>query len=253
MISLRRARSSASGTACWPASSVSSCRSCWYCSAQSTEAVTPSPQVGHAALEHQNELVTGREQAFAQEAGHLDRARRLLDAGADRRRPGGHPSGIAAHEHVVEIAQVAIDAQFREKRDPLEHLADLARRMLGRRAPQPALTGLAVRARGLHGRRTALQDDDRHLGMDGLSRGSLELGQGRGNQGADRADVDDDESMLVEPMPGTQEQSFAVRTVNYFIAQDPHERTALVFEAQGLAGLLLVIEQGAAAGVQRTQ
>ncbi len=89
--------------------------------------------------------------------------------------------------------------------------------------------------------------------MDGLSRGSLELGQGRGNQGADRADVDDDESMLVEPMPGTQEQSFAVRTVNYFIAQDPHERTALVFEAQGLAGLLLVIEQGAAAGVQRTQ
>jgi hypothetical protein len=159
------------------------------------------PQVSHAALEHENELVTRREQAVAQEAGHLDRARRLLDSGADRRWARGHAPCIAAHEHVVEIAKV--DAKLRQKCDPLEDLADLARRMLGRRAPQPALTGLSVRARGLRGRRPALQDDGRHLGTDGLSRGGLELGQSRGNQGSDRAVVHDDESMLVEPMPGT--------------------------------------------------
>jgi hypothetical protein len=45
--------------------------------------------------------------------------------------------------------------------------------------------------------------------------------------------------------------------VRDFIAQDPHERATLVFrhpgKAQDLAGLLLVIEQGAVAGVQRTQ
>ena len=216
-----------------------------------------SPQVGDTALEHENELVTGCEQAVAQEAGHLDRARRLLDSGADRRRARGHASCIAAHEHVVELAQVTIDAQLREKRDPLEDLADLARGMLGRRTPQPALAGLAVRAHGLHGRWPALQDDGRHLGTDGSSRGSLEFGQGCGHQGADRAVVHDDESMLVEPMPGTQEQSLAVGAVRDFIAQDPHERATLVFghpgKAQDLAGLLLVIEQGAAAGVQRTQ
>ena len=41
------------------------------------------------------------------------------------------------------------------------------------------------------------------------------------------------------------------------IAQDSHERATLVFRHQGkardLAGLLLVIEQGGAMGVQRTQ
>jgi hypothetical protein len=89
-----------------------------------------------------------------------------------------------------------------------------------------------------------------------LSGGGLELGQGRGHQGADRAIVDDDESMLVEPMPGTQEQSLAVGAVCDFVAQDSHERATLVFrhpsKAQDLAGLLLVIEQGAAAGLQGT-
>jgi hypothetical protein len=46
-----------------------------------------APQIGDAALEHEDELVGGRQQAVAQEAGHLDRARRLLDARADRGRP----------------------------------------------------------------------------------------------------------------------------------------------------------------------
>ncbi len=93
---------------------------------------TLPPQVSHAALKHENELVTGREQAVAQEAGHLDRARRLLDSGADRRRASGHASCIAPHEHVVELPKVAVDAQFGEECDPLEDLANLARGMLGR-------------------------------------------------------------------------------------------------------------------------
>lgn len=54
-----------------------------------------------------------------------------------------------------------------------------------------------------------------------------------------------------------QEQPFAIGAVGHFIAQDPHQRTALVLahpgKAQRLAGLLLVIEQGAATGVQRAQ
>jgi hypothetical protein len=57
-------------------------------------------------------------------------------------------------------------------------------------------------------------------------------------------------------MPGTQEQSLAVGAVCDFVAQDSHERATLVFrhpsKAQDLAGLLLVIEQGAAAGLQGT-
>ncbi len=109
--SLRRERNSASGTASWAASPDSSCRSCWNCSAQSTEAATPSAHRRHrsaAALEHENELIRGREQAVAQKASHLHRARRLLDSGADRRRASGHASCIAAHEHVVELAQISI-------------------------------------------------------------------------------------------------------------------------------------------------
>jgi hypothetical protein len=44
---------------------------------------------------------------------------------------------------------------------------------------------------------------------------------------------------------------------SHFIAQDSHQRATLVLghpgKAQRLAGLLLVIEQGAATGVQRAQ
>lgn len=77
------------------------------------------PQVGNAALEHEDELVGGCQQAVAQEAGHLDRARRLLGPGADRGRPGGHAPRIPAHQHVVEITQVLIDAQIRQEGDDL--------------------------------------------------------------------------------------------------------------------------------------
>jgi hypothetical protein len=105
-----------------------------------------SPQVGNATLEHEDELVGGRHQAVAQEAGHLHCARRLLDPGADRRRPGGHAPRVAAHQHVVEITQVLVDPQLGQERDALEHLGDLARGVLGRCAPQPALAMLTVRS-----------------------------------------------------------------------------------------------------------
>lgn len=58
-------------------------------------------------------------------------------------------------------------------------------------------------------------------------------------------------------MPGMQQQPLAISAVGHFIAQDSHQRSALVLghpgKAQRLAGLLLVIEQGSATGVQRTQ
>jgi len=58
-------------------------------------------------------------------------------------------------------------------------------------------------------------------------------------------------------MPGMQEQPFAISAVGHFIAKDTHQSAALVLahpgKAQRLAGLLLVIEQGAATGVQRAQ
>jgi hypothetical protein len=50
---------------------------------------TVAPQVGHAALEHEDDLVGRREQAVAQEATELERARRLLDPGTD---PWGRPA-----------------------------------------------------------------------------------------------------------------------------------------------------------------
>jgi hypothetical protein len=180
------------------------------------------PQVGHAALEHENELVGGRQQAVAQEAADLDRARGFLDARIDRGRPGGHTPGIAAHQHVVELAQVSIDAQLREERDPLEHLADLACGMLGRRTPQPALARLAVPARRIQCRCPALEHGGGHRRANGIDK-----------------------------------QSLAVGALHDLVAQDTNQGAALVLrhpaEAQELAGLLLVIEQGSPASVQRAQ
>ena len=69
-------------------------------------------------------------------AGSLIRA--LIDS--------GHAPRVAAHQHVVEIAQVLVDGQPRQERDALEHLGDLACGVLGRCALQPALAVLTVRS-----------------------------------------------------------------------------------------------------------
>ena len=150
------------------------------------------PEVGHTTLEHENELICGRQQAIAQEAGHLDRACRLLDPGADRGRTGGHAPRVAAHQHIVELTQVLIDAQIRQERNTLEHLGDLARRVLGRCAPQPALAVLAIRARTVQRRRPAFEQAGRHCGSDRLARGGLEFGQCNRHQAADDAIVHDE-------------------------------------------------------------
>ena len=150
------------------------------------------PEVGHTTLEHEDELICGRQQAIAQEAGHLDRARRLLDPGADRGRTGGHPPRVAAHQHVVELTQVLIDAHIRQERDALEHLGDLARRVLGRCAPQPALAVLAIRARTVQRRRPTFEQGGRHCGSDRLGSGGLEFGQCNRHQAADDAVVHDE-------------------------------------------------------------
>jgi hypothetical protein len=85
----------------------------------------------------------------------------------------------------------------------------------------------------------------------------LELCQSRSHQAADRAAVHDEPPVLAEPMPGMQEQSFAIGAVGDFIAQDAYQGAALVLahpgKAQRLAGLLWVIEQRATTGVQRAQ
>ncbi len=196
------------------------------------------PQVGHPALEHEDQPIGGREQTVAQEATHLDHARRLLDSGADRRRPAGHAAGVAAHQNVVEIAQVAVHPQLREQRDALDHFTDLARGMLGRGAPQPTLAVLAVFASRLHRREPALQGHGRHRGADRVGRGSLQFGQRCGDQASECAVVRDDQPVLVQPMPGMQEQPFAVDAAGDFVAQNPHECAALVLGHPGKARAL---------------
>ena len=76
------------------------------------------PQVGHAALEHEDDLIGRREQAVAQEAAELERACRLLEPGTDRWGPPSHAPGVPANQHVVEIPQVSIDAEVGQERDP---------------------------------------------------------------------------------------------------------------------------------------
>ena len=215
------------------------------------------PEVGHTTLEHEDELICGRQQAIAQEAGHLDSACRLLDPGADRGRTGGHAPRIPAHQYVVEMAQVLIDPQIRQEGNTFEHLGDLARRVLGRCAPQPALAVLAIQARTVQRRRPAFEKAGWHCGSDRLGSGGLEFGQCNRHQAADDTVVHDEEPVFVQPMPGMQQQPLTIGAVGHFIAQNSHQRSTLVLghpgKAQRLAGLLLVIEQGSATGVQRTQ
>jgi hypothetical protein len=58
-------------------------------------------------------------------------------------------------------------------------------------------------------------------------------------------------------LPGTNEQLFAVGASGYLVAQFSHQGAALMLahpsESKGLAGNLLVIEQGAAAAIHRAQ
>lgn len=88
-------------------------------------------------------------------------------------------------------------------------------------------------------------------------RGSLllELGQGRGHESADHAIMRDQQLVVVEPASGVREQAFAVGTVGNFVAQDANQSSALVLahpgKAETLAGLLLVVKEGTAAGIQR--
>ena len=215
------------------------------------------PEVGHTTLEHEDELICGRQQAIAQEAGHLDSACRLLDPGADRGRTGGHAPRIPAHQYVVEMAQVLIDPQIRQEGNTFEHLGDLARRVLGRCAPQPALAVLAIQARTVQRRRPAFEKAGWHCGSDRLGSGGLEFGQCNRHQAADDTVVHDEEPVFVQPMPGMQQQPLTIGAVGHFIAQNSHQRSTLVLghpgKAQRLAGLLLVIEQGSATSVQRAQ
>jgi len=61
-----------------------------------------APQVGHSALELEDDLVGGREQAVTQEAAHFECSFWLLDPGADRRGPLGHAPCVTTHQHIVE-------------------------------------------------------------------------------------------------------------------------------------------------------
>ncbi len=56
------------------------------------------PQVSHAALKHEDDLIGRGEQAVTQEATQLERSCRLLDPRAYRRRPCGRAPGVAAHQ-----------------------------------------------------------------------------------------------------------------------------------------------------------
>ena len=61
--------------------------------------------------------------------------------------------------------------------------------------------------------------------------------------------------MFVQPMPGMQRQPLAISAAGHFIAQELHRRhwcSVIQAKPSALAGLLLVIEQGSATGVQRT-
>src|ERR1035441_7001947 len=86
---------------------------------------------------------------------------------------------------------------------------------------------------------------------------AFEFDQGGSNERTDDAIAYDEQPVVVQPLPRMDQQLLAVGAVCDLVAQDTNQGTALVLshpsKTQGLAGLLLVIEQGAATSVQRAQ
>ena len=84
-----------------------------------------------------------------------------------------------------------------------------------------------------------------------------ELRKRGGDQSADGPVVDDQQPVFVQPLSGTNEQLFTVSASAYLVAQFSHQGAALMLahpsESKGLAGHLLVVEQGAAAAIHRAQ
>ena len=216
-----------------------------------------APQVCRAALEHQDQLIGGAEQAVAQEARHLHRACRLLDLGAGRGRPGGHAAGVAAYQEIGQLAKGLVDLLAVQPVDAFEHLADLSRRVLGRRRPQPTLPGLAGGVGLSNGLAPAIQYTRLHFGADLDGGLGLQVDQRGGDQGANGAVVHDQQTVLVQPVPRKHQELIPVGAARNLVAQQAHEGAALVLahpsEPQGFAGDLLVVEQGAAAAVERPQ
>ncbi|SEB24318.1 hypothetical protein SAMN05444680_1206 [Variovorax sp. YR216] len=152
---------------------------------------------------------------------------------------------------------MSIDAEVSQERDPFQDLGDLARRVPCRCAPQPTLAVLAVCTRRVQCRYPAPASLGKHRCHDGLASRCFEFNQGGRHHGADDSVVHDEQAMLAEPLLGKDQEPLAVRAMCDFVPQDPYQCSALVLghplEAQAFAGLVLVIEQGASAGVQRAQ
>ncbi|KAF7957193.1 hypothetical protein AWV80_37010 [Cupriavidus sp. UYMU48A] len=56
----------------------------------------------------------------------------------------------------------------------------------------------------------------------------LKLGQFRRDKTSKGALVEDDQSMLIQPLAGIRQQSFPISATRYFVAQRPHKGRALV-------------------------
>jgi hypothetical protein len=88
--------------------------------------------------------------------------------------------------------------------DAFEHLADLLRRVPGRRRPQPTLSRLAGGVELSNGLAPALQDTKLHFGADLGGGLGLQVDQCGGDQGANSAVVHDQQTVLVQPVPGNR-------------------------------------------------
>ena len=96
-----------------------------------------------------------------------------------------------------------------------------------------------------------------HFGADLDGGLGLQVDQRGGDQGANGAVVHDQQTVLVQPVPRKHQELIPVGAARNLVAQQAHEGAALVLahpsEPQGFAGDLLVVEQGAAAAVERPQ
>ena len=103
-----------------------------------------------------------------------------------------------------------IDLQQRQELDPLQHLIDLPRGMLGGRSPQPALHGGAVLSR-LRDRSLPLSQERRIDRLDNLAnQNGLMLADGLGDVCTEFTLSWNDLLAIVEPAPCELQQSLSI-------------------------------------------
>ncbi|MGF6963119.1 hypothetical protein OKW43_000124 [Paraburkholderia sp. WC7.3g] len=123
--------------------------------------------------------------------------------------------------------------------------------------PQPTLLRLAISTRLSNRAAPAIKRPRLNHRANRCAGLGLELRKRGGDQSADGPVVDDQQPVVVQPLSGTNEQLFTVSASAYLVPQFSHQGAAPMLahpsESKGLAGNLLVVEQGAAAAIHRAQ